>query len=291
MKKIFKSLIYITVMALFVVSCNEDDTTFTPLNFPSDSFIALESAANIVTLESNSDPIEIVVDYANTTAAHTSEVSVNFTITSTNAVEGVNYTIEGDKTKLTFPAGVFSQKIVIIPIDNSIEDGDKNLTITLTSSSVHVGLPGPDANNTSIGVTLTDDDCAFTFEDLDGIEWIGTDNASGSQGPNATQIKTTFDGTNLFMEGIAYGWMTNTGYWNEVIVDSFPVIVDMDPITGEFTVAFQELATTTWNGNPQTPYQISATGQYFSCLKSAVVKYTLYQGGAVLTQFTETIEY
>lgn len=291
MKKIFKSFIYITIIAFFVISCDENDTVFTPLSFPEDAFVAFEDASSITVLESNTSPIEIIVNYANTLENATAPITVDFTITSDTAIEGVHYTVVGDSNQLTFAAGELNAKIVIIPIDNLLEDGNKVLNITLADSSVAVGLPGPDSFNKSIIVTLTDDDCAFTFADLDGISWIGTDNASGNQGPNATKITTSFDGTNLLMGGIAFGWLTNPNYWEEVVVASTPVIVVMDPITGVFTIAEQYLADTTWNGSPQPTYRISANGQYFSCLNKMTVNYTLYQGGAVLRQYTETIEF
>ncbi|HSQ47365.1 MAG TPA: hypothetical protein VLM44_10675 [Lutibacter sp.] len=289
MKKIFKSLIYVTVIAFFAVSCDENDTVFTPLSFPEDAFIAFEDASPITVLESNTAPIEIIVNYANTLPNAKTAVTVDYTITSETAVKGVHYTIVGEANKLTFAPGELNAKIIIIPIDNLMEDGNKVLNITLTNSSVAVGLPGPDASNKSIVVTLTDDDCAFTFADLDGVKWIGTDNATGDNGPNQTQITTSFDGTNLLMGGIAYGWLT--GPWDEVVVDSEPVIVVMDPVTGVFTIAEQYLCTTTWNGSVQDDYSISATGQYFSCLTKMTVNYTLYQGGAVLRRYTETIEF
>ncbi len=290
MKKIFKSFIYIAVVAFFAISCDENDTVFTPLSFPDDAFVALEDASPITVLESNTTPIEITVNYANTLANATTAVTVDFTISSDTAIEGVHYTVVGSSNKLTFAAGELNAKIIIIPIDNLMEDGNKVLNIALTNSSVSVGLPGPDSFNKSIVVTLTDDDCAFTFADLDGIAWIGTDNASGTQGPNPTKITTSFDGTNLLMNGIAFGWLTSA-YWDEVVIDSEPVVVVMDPITGVFTIEEQFLAETTWNGGPQPLYSISATGQYFSCLNKMTVNYTLYQGGAVLRQYTESIEY
>lgn len=289
MKNIFKSLLIITVISLGVIACDEDETTFIPLNYPEQAFIALENTSSINVLESTTTPIEIVVNYVNTLDNHTSEVTVDFTITSSNAVEGMHYTIADNKTKFSFPAGVLNDKLVIIPIDNFDEDGDKTLNLSLTNSSVALGYPGPESFNTSMVITLADDDCAWSFEDLDGIEWIGTDN-SGGEGPNSTQIKTSYDGTTLLMEGIAYGWLTGA-YWDEVVIVSNPVEVDMDPVSGVFTVDEQPLATTTWNGGVQPDYSISATGQYFSCLQSMEVNYTLYQGGGVLRQYTETIEF
>lgn len=292
MKTLYKLSFIIAITSFLVISCDTDDTTYETLNYPSDSFIALQTGS-ISVLESTTTPIEIIVFYANTTNGAKTAVSVDFSITSTNATEGVHYTIADNKSSLDFPVGTFSDTVTILPIDNLTEDGDKVLNFSLGSSSVKVGYLGPDTSGTSTTITLVDDDCAFTFADLDALSWIGTDNAPSGQGPNATQITTAFNGTDLLMEGIAYGWLTNLDYWAEEIVDSFPVIVDMDPVTGKFTIDEQPLCTTFYDGSIQDPYSISATGQYFSCLHSIVVNYKLYQEGGTgtLREFTETIEY
>ncbi|NOQ92050.1 MAG: hypothetical protein GQ552_04950, partial [Flavobacteriaceae bacterium] len=112
MKKIFKSLIYITAMALLVVSCDEDETTFNTLNYPTDAFIAVDGG-DITVLESTPNPIDIIVNYSNTVAGSSSEVKVDFTIQSDNAVEGVDYTIVDNKTQLTYPVGQFVDKVTI----------------------------------------------------------------------------------------------------------------------------------------------------------------------------------
>ena len=169
MKNIFKSLLIITVMSLGVTACDEDETVYTPLDFPTDAFISIEGSS-VSVLESVTTPIEVKVNYSNTVAGATAAVTVDFSITSTNAIEGVHYTI--NKNQISFPVGVFSDIIVISPIDNFDEDGDKILTFSLGSSSVSVGYAGPDTFGTSIDLTLVDDDCAWSFEDLDGIEWI-----------------------------------------------------------------------------------------------------------------------
>lgn len=289
MKNIYIKLILLTVVSLAVFSCDEDKTTYDALNFPEDAFVALETS-NLEVLESTTTPIEIVVNYSNTFAGATTDISVDFSITSDNATEGVHYTIADNKSQLNFPKGTFVDKITIIPIDNVIEDGDKILNFTIVSAPVTVGYPGPNPSGTSITITLTDDDCAFTLADLDGVSWVGTDNATGSQGPNPTQVTTSFDGTNLLMNGLAFGWLTSS-YWGEVIVADAPLIVNMNPVTGQFTIAEQYLADATWNGSPQPTYSIKASGQYFSCLKKMVINYDLIQDGGILRSFTETIEF
>lgn len=288
MKNIYKNLVFLIAIALFISSCDEDKTTYDALNFPEDAFVAL-GIGNIEALESTTAPIEIVVNYSNTVAGATSDISVDFTITSDNAIEGVHYTIADSKAQLNFPKGIFSDKIIIIPIDNAEEDGDKVLNFSIVSAPVTVGYPGPSSSGTTISITLIDDDCIFTFADLDGISWIGTDNASGDEGPNATQVSTSFDGTNLLMEGLGFGWLT--GYWSEVVVADAPIIVTMNPVSGQFTISEQYLSDTTYDGDPQPTYSIKATGQYFSCSQRMVINYSIIQEGNILRSYIETIEF
>lgn len=289
MKKIIKKIIYITMIAVFTTACDTDETVYNALIYPEDSFVSIDGG-DVTVLESDEEPIVIQVNYSNTVAGSSSEVTVNFSITSDTAIEGVHYTIEDNRTSLNYPVGDFVDTIIIHLIDNDEEDGNKVLTFTLDDANASLGYPGPTPSGTSIDINITDNDCAFTFDDLNNISWIGNDNASGGEGPNSTQIVTYFDGTNLLMEGISYGWLSGS-YWNEVVVAEVPVIVDMDPITGVFTVDFQYLCDTTWLGNPQPTYSIEASGQYFSCTNVMVVNYDLYQGGSILRSYTETIEF
>lgn len=290
MKRILNPLFIAFMFVSVFTSCEDDETTYNPLSFPQDAFVAFEESGAISTAENNPATVEIIVNYANSSEAATSDVAVNFTIASDNAVEGVDYTVDGSSSQLNFPVGTFNRTIAITPINNALSDGNKVLTITLTSSNgPQIGYPGTEPSNTVITLTILDDDCAFTLAQFDGYTWSGEDDAPAPEGPNATQIVTTFDGTNLYMEGIAYGWLTNTAYWDEVVVTSNPVLANMDPATGVFTIALQPLCETTWIGAPQPAYSISAEGQYFPCLEEMVVNYTLYQSGAVLREFTETI--
>jgi hypothetical protein len=289
MKNIYRSLLFVTLLSASITACDEDKTTFEPLSYPQDSFVNVDSD-NINVLESSTIPIVIPVNYANTIAGATSDIVVDFEITSDNAVEGTHYTIQDNKSQLSFSKGTFTDTIVILPIDNAEEDGDKILNFSITSAPVTLGFPGPDANGTAITITLTDDDCGWSLTDLDGAPWTGQDNSTDGDGNFSTQVTTSYDGTKLLMEGLAYGWLTGS-YWDEVVIDSEPLIVDIDPVSGVFTIAEQYLCDTTWNGAPQPTYSIVGSGQYFSCLKQMVINYDLIQGGGVLRSLTETIEF
>ena len=91
------------------------------------------------------------------------------------------------------------------------------------------------------------------------------------------------------MEGLSYAWITDTAYWDEVVIVSNLVIVNIDLQTGVIDIPLQPLCTTTWNGDVQPLFDIEATGIYTSCSETMVLNYTLYQGGAIRREFSETI--
>ncbi len=285
--KTIKLISKIFLLTLLVYSCSEEDPEFGNFDFSSDNFVSFETNAASIN--------ELVLEPLTLTATHAvsrgsaSPVSIPFTITSDNAVEGVDYMIIDNKTSFDFTSSDFSDSIQIMPIDNLVADGDKTLTITLSSNSVTTGFPGPDSNNKSAVITIVDNDCAYTLEELGAAFWSGSDDSSGDEGPNGSQITTAYDGTTFTIEGIAYGWLTNTGFWDEVVLVSNPVVADIDLTNGMVTVALQPLCTTTWVGDIQPDYSVEATGSYDSCSETMTISYDLIQGGAILRSYTETI--
>jgi hypothetical protein len=285
MKKIFT---IIAVVALFI-SCDENKETIDTLSYPADAFVSF-STTSVSVLESSTDVINIVLNLSTSLDAATTPTSVGYTITTENATEGVQYTVVDGKSSFDLSAGVFSDTLQILPIDNTEEDGDKVITITLTDAPVGLGFPGPDGLGKTMTLTIQDDDCAYSLEGLGAAAWGGIDSVgSGEAGPNDSLITTSFDGTNLLLEGISYAWITDTGYWDEVVTLSHKVTVELDLATGAINIPLQPLCETTWNGDAQPAYSIAATGIYTSCSETMVINYSLYQNGAVLRAYTETI--
>ena len=285
MKKIFTIIAAITLF----MSRDESRETVDSLSFPSDAFVAFD-APSISVLESNAETINVVMNLSNSTAAATAATNVGFIITSENAVEGVHYTLAEAKTSFSLAPGIFQDTLEIIPIDNADEDGDKLITITLVDAPVTLGYPGPGGLGKTMTVKLQDDDCAFSLEGLGAATWSGEDTVPASQaGPNQSMITTSFDGTNLLMEGLAYAWITDTSYWDEVVIVSNVVIVTVDLVTGAVNIPLQALCTTTWNGDVQPDFTISATGIYTACSETMVLDYKLYQGGSLRREYSETI--
>ena len=279
-----KKIIYLVFMLVFITSCSEKDMEYNKIDFDKTSFVVF-SDAELSVNELVFDPIEVVALYA--TSSEIGTVSVPFSIVS-DAVEGVDYTIVDNKTSFDFSDGNLSDSVFIMPIDNLEAAGDKTLTFSFSSNAMDFGYPGPDSLNATTVLTIVDNDCPYTLAELGAATWSGTDN-SGQPENNVSQIVSSYDGTDLYLEGIAYGWLTNPGYWDEVIVDSYPVKLDWDLLTSTFTIEEQPLCTTTWVGSPQPAYSLSATGNYDSCSETMVINFDLIQGGGVLRSYTETI--
>lgn len=165
MKNLFKFSL-ITAIGLLLYSCDEDKTTYTPLDFPSQNYVAFDGESATFS-ESFKDSIPVKVLFAHGEA--TSDMKVGYKITTDNATEGVHYEIIDNKSSYDFPSGTYSDEIFIKPIDNLDEDGPKTLTFTLTDASVNIGAPGPDSLGKTFVLTLSDNDCAFNPEDMKGI--------------------------------------------------------------------------------------------------------------------------
>ncbi|SDX11015.1 hypothetical protein SAMN05444411_103116 [Lutibacter oricola] len=280
---LFKILIFSLTIA-FMVSCEESGQNV----YTGDSYISFGSETSTSTLESSTDIVEITAYASIPNLSET--ITVDFNVLLDNATAS-NYEIVDGKSSFTFGPGKYTDSVKIMAIDNYDEDGDKMITLELSGSGAYIlGFPGPDALGKTFELTLQDDDCAFTTQELGNASWSGVDNVPSSQaGPNESQIVTSFDGTNLLLEGIGYAWLTDTAYWEEVIVDSYQVIAEVDPITGVVTIALQDLCTTTWLGDPQAPYSVQGSGQYLACSETLVIDYDLIQNGGVLRSFSETL--
>jgi hypothetical protein len=121
------------------------------------------------------------------------------------------------------------------------------------------------------------------LQDIGDGTWSGSVVPDANGFETASTITTSFDGTDLTIEGIAQSWITDPNYWEEVIVDSEPVIATIDPATGAFTVEYQYNCRATWNGSIQPDYYVTVDGFYFACTDTIEMNYSLYQGGSLIS--------
>lgn len=182
-----------------MASCGNDyevDEYFDLEELP--GYVAFDADGNSITLEDFStsevgDPINLTIECPTGTL---SDITVNYSV-SGDAVLGVDYMIDGlsgtsgSIVLVTDPSDNQDNDrvdLVITPLDDGVVDGDKSLTITLTSASnaegdVAVGRGGTDYLKTA-NITLIDIGCskalAGTYDAVTNGE-VG-DGAGGQNG-------------------------------------------------------------------------------------------------------------
>lgn len=178
MKKYILKLALLTLSMGTLMSCEEDTVTYGGKNFVSFNDVA-STRFNFFEHKGIS---EIPVNLA---FPKTTDITVTFTVTSTVAVEGVDYTVLTPGS-ITIPAGATSASIKIQVIDNDILDDSKSLDVTLTGVSAgDVTLGLADLGSDYKRFLIVNDDCTTDFLEFFGKfdvrndegDLIGTANA------------------------------------------------------------------------------------------------------------------
>lgn len=226
--------------------------------------------------------VEILV-----TTQSPSDRSITIEIDASSTATTDQYNI----SNLTIPAGTFIGTMIVSANFNALpEVGSSFLTVNL------LDIENSDAVIEKGSVTFE----FFRKCPLVLSEFAGTYSGTGSWSEvfgYTTEIVTFVDSNgDLWMDGIAVQWIQ--GWWGEPIVSSTPVKVDvLDAETGEFEILDQPYVETTFNGVPQTPYNVFATGTFLNtCEKTLEIFPILNQGGFLIdgtawsVAFKETIK-
>jgi hypothetical protein len=255
MKKIFTIFAAITLF----MSCDEDRETIDSLSYPADAFITFNETTAFVGEESIT-PLIIKVLYANTSSAN-EDITIDFTVASNNGTLGNDYTILDNKSSFTFSPsnGIYTDNVQIMPLDNLVL-GEENIVITLTlgSSTYSNGYPGPDSLGETITVTILDDDCAKeeALRPYQG-DWLGSDSCGDYTGVPVTL--TLPCGTGITIKGLGHPWLEDPGYWDELVVFEYDVLITIDEAAGTVTIPEQVYVTTLFDGE-ESDYSILGSG-------------------------------
>jgi hypothetical protein len=279
MKNILKHFTFIAVAFLVTVSCDYDDTQFELLTNDPDAsatyYIQFKDASKF--LQTGVDENGDLVDIETTIIAgllglpQAQDITVNFAVDPSTTIDPSMYTLSA--SSITIPAGSTSGSVTVRTNTELMPIGE-TLKFVL---NVDAG-----ANTATAGTQLSYDMERINFCLLDISEYVGTWTGTDSWG-YATEVVTTLVGTDLYMDGIGYGWFQD--WWGEVIVTNTPVKVNINLITGDFSIdrADQTVpyVTSTWNGAPQPTYNIFASGKITStCDQILEFEYTWDQEGA-----------
>ena len=208
-------------------------------------------------------------------APQSSDVVVNLVVASESTLPSDAYELSANS--ITIPAGETSGSVDLTVLADKMTENE------IVDLILDMDAGGAEAN---IAAQLNYSLKRIRFCPLtDKSDLVGSYEGSDSYG-YPSEVVTFLDGDNFMLEGLCRGWMTD--YWGEVIITETPLIVTMNP-NGTLVIDEQPYMTTTWNGDPQPAYSISATGKWDNCEKTLLINYNLHQGGGVLETFVEDI--
>jgi len=199
----------------------------------------------------------------------------------------------------TLPDGTY---LIATDIFSTIYAGDLNEIVDL-SLSLNFNQPGTindmtlDFNNVMTNfyacdlyrtylATVVKSGESFTIEksisqavtaDLDILvgSWVGDDSELGYESLADVFVRND----SLFIDSLGYGWMTD--FWGEVVTDGGNAYFEVNWCTGEVTIPQQYYMTTTYEGDPQTPYDLVGEGliDFSGDYPTMIVRYDFVQAG------------
>jgi hypothetical protein len=106
--------------------------------------------------------------------------------------------------------------------------------------------------------------------------WLGDDTEFGYE----SLVDTYVQNDSLFLDSLGYGWTTD--WWGEPVIDGGTAYFEVNWCTGEVSIPLQYYISTTYEGDPQTPYYISGSGSvdFSGDYPIMTLNYDLVQGGS-----------
>ena len=267
MKNIYKLLTVLAICACFT-SCEEDLIIYDSVN--GQTLVTAPTTSAVVGTPEEGASSTLIVEVS---TVSTQDRNISYSVDAESTANPSEYTISGG----VIAAGEYTTDLVVTTNFNQLpEEGSSFLTLNID------GVEGDS------DAAIADSKLNYEFFRLcpvpmnDGL--VGTWSGTGSWGNTSlaytTEIVTTLDENgNLLMNGIAFQWFQ--GWWGEVIETNSPVIVDVDPDTGEFVIDEQFYITSSFNGAPQPSYNMKATGRITNTCKKTLEIYPVFvQGGS-----------
>lgn len=167
--KLFTLILGITLIG---VSCDVMDTEEERSFYKGGEWVNFSSQTANVSEANEADGIDITLVRSSADEALTVTLAVESENLDTGEDASSDFSVNPSSLEVTFDAGEYETDITVLPVNNNAADGDKLVTISIASvsnSDINIGYEGPDALNSSVDLTIIDDDCPLDFEG-----WIGT---------------------------------------------------------------------------------------------------------------------
>jgi len=183
-------------------------------------------------------------------------------VTASTTANAETYTVP---STVTVPANTNTGTLTIAVADNNLGEDPVTLVVKVANTDgLFLG------NEAEIEILKH---CQLNINDFVGTY---SGNTLGGWGP--THVVTSLDGNgNLQITGIGVSFLT--GYWGEIITSMATLPMNVDPATGDFTIDLADYITTTYNGDVQPVYQLSAKGFLNACSGTMYLYYDFVQAG------------
>jgi len=284
MKNMIKYVLIFVVGALVLSSCEDLESNYAAMTNDYDPnntsyFIQYLNATQYfeTAIDEAGLPTDIVttVGVALQGAPQSSDVTVSLVVAPESTLPSDAYSLSS--TSIVIPAGATSGTVdLTVLADQMTENEVVDLVLNMDAGGAEAATAAQ-LNYSLKRIKF----CPLT----DPAELVGNWGGVDDWG-YPSEVVTSMDGDNFMLTGLTRGWMTD--YWGEVIITEDALIVTMNP-DGTLVIDEQPYMTTTWNGDPQPAYSVSASGKWDNCEKTMIINYDLHQGGDVLSSFVETI--
>jgi hypothetical protein len=216
-----KYKIYITTLffALFL-SCEEENPALDNLGNGSDAILEFVYLADktlmMVEQDNSTEGNEIEISAQLIAFPRESDITLNVTVTGTNATEGVDFEVIGSQS-IVIPAGKLKSEtgLLLRSIDNSAPSGERSIVVTLIESSDPKLILGSDPSDTPENITTTimilDDDCSDQFSTFGGKNMAGTsDRGAYAYDPFDVTFSSTISGDMITLSGDINDYLGNS---------------------------------------------------------------------------------
>ena len=261
-----KNIKYIFLVALSVLLFNRCESDFTGTE--DINYVSFEIRTPTVVVELGGSTEAQVSVYTTQKTGSDRTFNVEVVASGTTADPAV-YSIP---STVTVPANSNEGVLTFTCQDNNLSEDPVTIALKIgASEGLFTG------NTASITVQKH---CSLNLNDF-----VGT--YSGETPWGVTRVETTLEGGQLYITGVGVDFLT--GYWGEVItsMEALPVNVDME--SGDFTIAQAEYVTTTYNGDPQAPYFLSAYGNLNACSGTMYLYYDFAQPAYEISSYVDYV--
>ncbi|GEM_PF-4496376 len=162
--KIYLTILFFTIVT---VSCFEENDFVIPGKF---AWVGFEESAFSIA-EDGGEGVQVTLLFS--TKPVSSALNITYSVTSTNATEGVDYSLPSGSGTATIPAGASSVNVTLIEsaLNNDNVTGDRTVVFAITDGGGYeMGAPD-DKYGTTVTVVLQEDDFTSfgytSFEDVD----------------------------------------------------------------------------------------------------------------------------